>query len=90
MKFTQTEYGGSSVVVLFLLFLPLGIVAVAEEYNSWRNKRLSSENHDNDRTRSVVSTAASVSHKNKPSCWKNIFSPPEIGQDYTILQAVLR
>ncbi|KAM1470485.1 hypothetical protein ACFX1S_041343 [Malus domestica] len=53
------------------------------------NKRLSSENHDNDQRKSVVLIATSVSHKNKPSCWENIYSPHEIQQDYTILQVVL-
>ncbi|KAJ9684694.1 hypothetical protein PVL29_016923 [Vitis rotundifolia] len=38
MKFTQSEYGGSVAVVLFLLFLPLALV-IKEEFGLWKTKK---------------------------------------------------
>lgn len=38
MKFTQSEYGGSVAVVLFLLFLPLALV-IKEEFDLWKTKK---------------------------------------------------
>ncbi|MBA0629494.1 hypothetical protein Godav_024042 [Gossypium davidsonii] len=45
LVFTQPEYGGSAAMVLFLLFLPLGVVII-EEYKLWeaRNKALNDPN----------------------------------------------
>ncbi|KAI5346035.1 PREDICTED: NUCLEAR FUSION DEFECTIVE [Prunus dulcis] len=82
VNFTQIEYGGSAAIVLFLLFLPLAVV-VAEEYISWRTKQsLSTENIE------IPSPDSTHVDQNKLSCWKHVFSPPEIGEDHTILQAV--
>ncbi|KAJ9159894.1 hypothetical protein P3X46_025348 [Hevea brasiliensis] len=39
VNFTQSEYGGSAATVVFLLFLPLAIVAI-EEYKIWKSKKL--------------------------------------------------
>ncbi|TQE00052.1 hypothetical protein C1H46_014305 [Malus baccata] len=94
VKFTQFEYGGSAAVVLFLLFLPLAVV-VAEEYTSWRTKTsLSTVNTEISSLDSppvdqiMVSQNKEMLKVKKLSCWENVFSPPEIGQDYTILQAI--
>uniref|UniRef100_A0A2N9I3H7 Uncharacterized protein n=1 Tax=Fagus sylvatica TaxID=28930 RepID=A0A2N9I3H7_FAGSY len=60
--FTQSEYGGSVAVVLFMLFLPLAV------------------------TQQIWFTEPNT--QKQVSCWKNIFSPPDRGEDYTILQAL--
>ncbi|KAJ9159892.1 hypothetical protein P3X46_025346 [Hevea brasiliensis] len=39
VNFTQSEYGGSAAMVIFLLFLPLAIVVI-EEYKIWKSKKL--------------------------------------------------
>ncbi|KAB2597994.1 hypothetical protein D8674_000914 [Pyrus ussuriensis x Pyrus communis] len=64
-RFNQREYVGSATFVLFLLFLPLGVV-IMEEYKL-----------------SFTVPYKKVSPRNK-----NIFTPPEIGEDFTILQAL--
>ncbi|KAM5555892.1 protein NUCLEAR FUSION DEFECTIVE 4-like [Rosa sericea] len=96
VNFTQSEYAGSAAVVVFLLFLPLAVV-VAEEQNIWRNNRLTSTAEHIDSSGqnqlSIISSPVSLVLPNddkKVSCWNwnHIFSPPQIGNDYTILQAV--
>ncbi|KAK9913135.1 hypothetical protein M0R45_036959 [Rubus argutus] len=95
VKFTQSEYSGSAAAVLFLLFLPL-VVVVAEEKNIWRNNRLTGTAHHVDSSgQNQPSTISSpvllmLPNNKKISCWnwRHIFSPPQIGEDYTILQAV--
>lgn len=88
VNFTRKEYAGSASVVLFLLFLPLVIVGL-EEYRLWKDEK-------NRAMSSPVTTTAAVAvatprfdgDKKVISCWKDVFSPPEIGEDHTILQAV--
>ncbi|XVF23511.1 hypothetical protein REPUB_Repub13aG0044900 [Reevesia pubescens] len=60
--FTQTEYGGSAAMVLFLLFLPLGVV-ILEEYKLWeaKNKAL------NDRSTLKIVTDKPSSEVSKES-----------------------
>lgn len=96
VNFTQSEYSGSAAVVIFLLFLPLAVV-VAEEKNIWRNSRLiSTAEHIDSSGQNQLSiipspvSLVSPSDDRKVSCWdwNHIFSPPQIGEDYTILQAV--
>ncbi|XP_062117367.1 uncharacterized protein LOC133831179 [Humulus lupulus] len=92
--FSSTEYGVSSSVVLFLLFLPLGIV-IKEEFNLWKTKTLQPL-QDVVITQNPVLTTDQTPQK-KPeikddkvvsSCFRNVFNPPERGEDYTILQAL--
>ncbi|CAN7103622.1 unnamed protein product [Brassica rapa subsp. narinosa] len=97
--FTRSEFGGSAAVVIVLLLLPI-IVVVLEERKLWKDKQVALNDpapinivtekaslvslevkDDNERSTKVerVKTA---------SCWTTIFSPPERGDDYTILQAL--
>uniref|UniRef100_A0A2N9I9R3 Nodulin-like domain-containing protein n=1 Tax=Fagus sylvatica TaxID=28930 RepID=A0A2N9I9R3_FAGSY len=104
VSFTQSEYGGSAAAVLFLLFLPLGIVII-EEFKLWRSKRLALSDGSQlqvitDKTKTEtnpslpqasplsVNLLLEPSTEKPVSCWKNIFSPPTRGEDYTILQAL--
>ncbi|GMN69724.1 hypothetical protein TIFTF001_038767 [Ficus carica] len=90
VTFKQTEYGLSAIFVLFLLFLPL-VVAVIKEY-----KLLSSSSNIVSSTSSthVSSSPAKIPTPDKVvptkqlSCWQNVFKPPEIGEDFTVLQAL--
>lgn len=97
LTFTRSEYGASMIGVLFLLFLPVAIV-INEEHKLWLSKRAAI----NDPNINIVvtqktelpenpkpnpTTTSLIEHK-EPSCWSTAFSPPERGDDYTILQAL--
>ncbi|MFS7960271.1 putative MFS transporter superfamily [Helianthus anomalus] len=95
--FARGEYVGSAAVVVFLLFLPLGVV-IREEYNSWKAKKLSlndpspikvvTEKPIPPPTISVISPPSPPKQEQEPSCFRTAFQPPERGEDYTILQAL--
>ncbi|XP_059459162.1 protein NUCLEAR FUSION DEFECTIVE 4-like [Corylus avellana] len=97
-EFTQGEYGGSAAAVAILLFLPLGVVIV-EEYKLWKSKNLELISPAPAPPLKIITEAApslpapnSVTETSRelkqPSCWKTAFSPPDRGDDYTILQAL--
>ncbi|XP_012846342.1 PREDICTED: protein NUCLEAR FUSION DEFECTIVE 4-like isoform X2 [Erythranthe guttata] len=71
--FSRAEYAGSTAVVLLLLFSPLAIV-FREEYNTLTNNK-------------VITTIENPTPAAVP-WWKDVFTPPERGEDYNILQAV--
>ncbi|XP_022944943.1 protein NUCLEAR FUSION DEFECTIVE 4 [Cucurbita moschata] len=91
--FSQAEFGGSAAVVLLLLFLPLAVVIV-EEYNLSKLKsaainppnplQILTEKPNPPKTEPQKQTR----QQKQPSCWTTIFSPPERGEDFTILQAL--
>ncbi|KAK3228345.1 hypothetical protein Dsin_000226 [Dipteronia sinensis] len=97
VDFTQSEYGGSAAMVIFLLFLPIAVVFI-EEYKLWKLKQISLTNpspvtiitEKPNPSQEVVpdSTVESISNKPEPSCWTTCFKPPNRGDDYTILQAL--
>ncbi|CAH8291414.1 unnamed protein product [Eruca vesicaria subsp. sativa] len=94
--FTRTQFGGSAAVVIVLLLLPI-IVVVFEEKKLWKDKQVAL---NDPAPINIVTEKASLdslevkddnqrSKKAKTaSCWTTIFSPPERGDDYTILQAL--
>ncbi|KAK8671590.1 hypothetical protein V6N13_038181 [Hibiscus sabdariffa] len=102
--FTQPEYGGSAAMVLFLLFLPLGVVII-EEYKLWE-ARIKALNDPNSQLKIITEKPApdtplqpstltmpatdnsSRSDQTDVSCWKTAFQAPNRGEDYTILQAL--
>jgi hypothetical protein len=63
VAFTQSKYGGSAAVMLFLLFLPLG-VAIMEEHKIWKSKKSGFPDENNQRNYSAISTR-SISCANK-------------------------
>lgn len=99
--FTQSEFGGSAAVVIILLILPI-IVVVLEERKLWNDKQVAFNNPApiNIVTEKPSSDLSEVkAHHDEESkeeeekvktasCWKTMFSPPERGDDYTILQAL--
>ncbi|KAI3956578.1 hypothetical protein MKW92_012912 [Papaver armeniacum] len=99
--FSHGGYVASAAVVCFLHLLPLGIT-IQEELNIWNGKKeiLNStpvEVTTESTSREVVdmkSFSLKLVDAEKPkqpemSCFSNIFNPPERGEDYTILQALL-
>ncbi|PON98664.1 Major facilitator [Trema orientale] len=80
--FNKTEYGLSAAAVLFLLFLPI-VVVFKEEHKFIKSKSASPLNNP-----TVESPRPSPPPKQAVSWWKDAFKPPEIGEDYTILQAL--
>ncbi|KAI9156583.1 hypothetical protein LWI28_008993 [Acer negundo] len=97
VDFTQSEYGGSAAMVIFLLFLPIAVVFI-EEYKLWKLKQMSLINpspitiitEKPNPSQEVVVPDSIFESSNKPerSCWTTCFSPPNRGDDYTILQAL--
>ncbi|WVY97969.1 hypothetical protein V8G54_030120 [Vigna mungo] len=95
--FTQSEYGVSAAIVVFLLFLPLLVVSI-EEHKIWHSKRLAlvdpspvkivteGEKVKQNETTNGNTSVTAISNDTK--WWENVFSPPERGEDYTILQAL--
>ncbi|CAJ1977568.1 unnamed protein product [Sphenostylis stenocarpa] len=97
VNFTQSEYGVSAAIVVFLLFVPILVVSM-EEHKIWQSKRLAlldpspvkivteGEKVKQSETTNGITSIAAVS--NDTRWWENVFSPPERGEDYTILQAL--
>ncbi|KMT14741.1 hypothetical protein BVRB_4g075070 [Beta vulgaris subsp. vulgaris] len=93
--FTRIGYYTSALVIIFLLFLPLAIVAKEEYCNFY----LPTPRKIDDSTLEIVAKARSGENprikedsnddpKNHVSCLTNIFKPPNRGEDFTILQAL--
>ncbi|XP_021817154.1 protein NUCLEAR FUSION DEFECTIVE 4-like [Prunus avium] len=100
LRFSRIGYIGSASVVLVLLFLPLAVV-IFEEFKIWKSKMRAL--NDQSQLEVVAENPAppvqvamppvaappSPQTQQKPnSCLQNVFSPPDRGEDYTILQAV--
>ncbi|PIN10298.1 hypothetical protein CDL12_17110 [Handroanthus impetiginosus] len=99
LVFSRAEYAGSASVVLILLFAPLAIV-FKEEFKIWKTKQLVTK--DNTSPVKVITEnpqpvevpvqepplQAAVAAAPSVPWWKNVFKPPERGEDYNILQAV--
>ncbi|PON41095.1 Major facilitator [Parasponia andersonii] len=83
INFTRTEYVLSAAAVLFLVFLPL-VVVFKEEHKLLKSKL------QNQFTAPLVVSPQPPSPPSKQtiSWWKDAFNPPEIGEDFTILQAL--
>ncbi|OVA19507.1 Nodulin-like [Macleaya cordata] len=98
--FSHAGYVATATMVCIVLFLPLG-VTIKEELLLWNQKKEALKStpnavtvdnppvvdaiHSPSPTKQVVEDQEpKVSH-----CFSNIFNPPERGEDYTILQAVL-
>ncbi|KAI5401569.1 uncharacterized protein LOC127098450 [Lathyrus oleraceus] len=97
-NFTQSEFGLSAAVVIFLLLLPLVVVFI-EENKIWRSKKLAlvdsspvkivteGEIAETEKVNAVHSVSVS-SPKKDPKWYEDVFHPPARGEDYTILQAL--
>lgn len=91
--FTKAEYLGGALVVIFLLFLPLAIVAKEQYYYNHTNQStgntMALEVVTERRGENPQIEACNVDDpKGQVSCLTNVFKPPSRGEDYTILQAL--
>ena len=97
-KFTQSEYYVTTTVMLLLLILPLAVV-IQEEQKIWKSKQENINCEDppkplnitTEKPKEVNSPQAPQPEQTaqKPvSCWKDMFRPPNRGEDHTILQAI--
>ncbi|KAG4910101.1 hypothetical protein GLYMA_20G112900v4 [Glycine max] len=94
VHFSQSEYGVSAGVVLFLLFLPLAVVFV-EQYKIRESQKLAfidpspvkivaeGESANGNTSNTPISTEIEETR-----WWQKVLSPPPRGEDYTILQAL--
>ncbi|CAJ2630786.1 unnamed protein product [Trifolium pratense] len=96
VSFSQSEFGVSAGVVIFLLFLPLAVV-FTEENKIWRSKKLALVDpspvkivtQSETVTETEKEKVVSVSAPKKDTKWyEDVFNPPARGEDYTILQAL--
>ncbi|XP_057981104.1 uncharacterized protein LOC131166527 [Malania oleifera] len=92
--FSQAAYGVSDAGELLLLFLPLAVV-VRAEYKPWKEKNKTADAlspvhivTEKPNLPASSSAAAAVPQAQQVSCFKNIFRPPDRGEDYTILQVL--
>ncbi|CAI9766336.1 unnamed protein product [Fraxinus pennsylvanica] len=98
LTFTRIEYVGSAVFVLILVFVPLAIV-VKQEFYAWKSqKQFKTVIENPPRIESTPLPAelqpisspsrARVNPQKPVSCTKDIFNPPDRGEDHTILQGL--
>jgi hypothetical protein len=94
LVFKQSEFIGSASVVLILLFLPIAVVFV-EQKKIYTSQKLAFVDPfsvkivtDQGAKNSATNNAMVSVEEKETRWWQNIFSPPEKGEDFTILQAL--
>ncbi|KAL6507883.1 hypothetical protein OROGR_024078 [Orobanche gracilis] len=92
--FTRAEHAASASVVLILLFAPLAIV-FREHFKTWKTQKHTATDHPNqfkifsDQNPPPEQHASPQASAQRPApWWRDVFKPPERGEDYSILQAV--
>ncbi|KAD0566094.1 hypothetical protein E3N88_44055 [Mikania micrantha] len=93
VQFSEGEYAATASVVVTLLMAPV-VIVFKEEHKLWKtnqevvnhfpSKIIITENQDN-----KIEIPTMTPSENQISCWKTAFTPPERGEDFTILQALL-
>ncbi|KAI4346478.1 hypothetical protein L6164_007371 [Bauhinia variegata] len=99
-RFTQSEYYVSATLMILLIILPLAAV-IMEEYRIWKIKqeqinggdppkplKITTEKPKEENFTAHVAQAEKKKSHEQVSCCRSIFSPPNRGEDYTILQAI--
>ncbi|CAL0300277.1 unnamed protein product [Lupinus luteus] len=113
VHFSQSEFGVSAAIVVFLLFLPVAVVFI-EEYKTWQSKKFAlvdpspvkivteevnldegaNQGFKSGSPKEGIGKSVSKPKVNETVStedtrwWENVFSPPDRGEDYTILQAL--
>ncbi|XP_031091457.1 uncharacterized protein LOC115996395 [Ipomoea triloba] len=87
IAFSRADYAAIVSVIVVLVFSPL-VVVVKEEMKLWRSK------NSHSLTVKIAETKAAppppqLQARSNNVWYKNVFTPPERGEDYTIPQAVL-
>ncbi|PON98659.1 Major facilitator [Trema orientale] len=84
INFTRTEYVLSAAAVLFLVFLLPLVVVFMEEHKLLKSKS------ETQFTAPLVISSQPPSSPSKQTVpwWKDVLNPPELGEDFTILQAL--
>ncbi|KAK6140192.1 hypothetical protein DH2020_026076 [Rehmannia glutinosa] len=88
--FSRAEYAGGASVVLILLFAPLAVV-IREEFKTWNTKKSATNNPNPSQLKVITQNPPPIEipeQKPPPPWWRDVFKPPERGEDYNILQAV--
>ncbi|RZC70539.1 hypothetical protein C5167_033662 [Papaver somniferum] len=93
IKFPHGGYVVTATIVCLILFLPL-LVAIKEEIGIWNSKKQPLTDVVIQKPPVTDSTApppksAQLAEKPVDSWYSNVFNPPNRGEDYTILQALL-
>ncbi|KAJ0463174.1 putative major facilitator superfamily, MFS transporter superfamily [Helianthus annuus] len=85
-QFSKAEYAATAAVVVTLLLAPMAIV-IREELKLWKANQ--DQMVDRLPTKSIAEDICSKTPLEKEvSCWRTAFTPPERGEDFTILQAL--
>ncbi|KAK7393029.1 hypothetical protein VNO78_21480 [Psophocarpus tetragonolobus] len=94
-NFTKSEYYITTSLMLLLLTLPPLLVAMVEEQKIWKRKQehLNGESKNPPEPLNIIREMpnlekAAQAPQKQVSCWKNMFRPATLGDDYTILQAI--
>ncbi|KAI3875163.1 hypothetical protein MKW92_047275 [Papaver armeniacum] len=85
--FSHIGYVVTATTVCILLFAPV-YASIKEELILWK-KNLTAPEIITIETPSLIQLAEEDKPKPKVTCFSNVFNPPERGEDYTILQAML-
>lgn len=83
INFSRVGYAASATVACVLMFFPL-LIGIRQELSIWK------QNVSNANVTKVEKIRDKVLEETDKTLWyQNIFKKPEIGEDYTILQALL-
>ncbi|CAN4118895.1 unnamed protein product [Withania somnifera] len=95
VDFNSVGYWSTAGTILVLLFAPI-ILVIREELRLWDTKKREFSHPVEIKVAEIETplqssaTLVPVNHQKEPvSFFQNVFKPPERGEDYTILQAVL-
>ncbi|KAL8202041.1 hypothetical protein R6Q57_011188 [Mikania cordata] len=94
VQFSVAEYAATASVVVTLLMAPV-VIVFKDEHKLWKTNQEVAVNHfpsniiitENQDNKIEIPTV--TPSENQISCWKTAFTPPERGEDFTILQALL-
>ncbi|KAK1441521.1 hypothetical protein QVD17_07485 [Tagetes erecta] len=88
-QFSKTEYVATTSIIVTLLLSPI-VIVFREELTLWRkNQDLGTRNINiNVNHEDITNVPKTTPSEKEVSCWRTAFTPPERGEDFTILQAL--
>ncbi|XP_021725643.1 uncharacterized protein LOC110692869 [Chenopodium quinoa] len=87
VEFSKTGYGMSCVVIMLLLVLPISLVFREELYFFESYVNVMPGNDKSPSINQSANNSSSSSKHTEVSCFQDMFHPPALGEDNTILQA---